>query len=455
MTRTKPRLASARSTAVLGVLGLMCMLAALDTGCSSTDDAAPTTPPPGAPPGPPTASKIEHLVVIVQENHTFDTYFGRYCTAATGSNPSCTEGPACCEAAPEKDPGSDAMAGVLDDASNGGRDPDHSYGCELDEMNGGKMDQFVTSTKCGHPGNFLLADEAAVKPLWDFARGGALADRYFQPIIGQTSANDMYLARAGFVFMDNEAQTKSIGAECTYNGNKVEFTDKTVGDLLADASVPWAVYIEGYQTMLDARKDGKCPQATEECGSKLPFYPCTYDPSDIPFQYYPRFRDNPEFMRDYSQLSGELAAGKLPSVSFVKAIGYRTEHPGYKTTISAGTSFVSEVIASVQASPQASTTLVLLTYDEGGGYFDHVTPPPTNAADGKPYGTRVPMQAIGPFARKNAISHVEMEHSSIVKFIEWNWLAQKTGQLGTRDANVHNIGSLIDPAAAGIQVPED
>ena len=65
------------------------------------------------------------------------------------------------------------------------------------------------------------------------------------------------------------------------------------------------------------------------------------------------------------------------------------------------------------------------------------------------------MIAMGPFARKNYVSHVVMEHSSIVKFIEWNWLRQKTGQLGARDTNVNNIGSLLDPSTTGIPVPEN
>jgi phospholipase C len=95
-----------------------------------------------------------------------------------------------------------------------------------------------------------------------------------------------------------------------------------------------------------------------------------------------------------------------------------------------------------------------VTYDEGGGYFDHVKPPATNTADNKPYGTRVPAFAVGSFAKKNFVSHVTLEHSSIVKFIEWNWLGMQTGQLMGRDANVANLGSLLDANATGVKVPE-
>jgi len=83
-----------------------------------------------------------------------------------------------------------------------------------------------------------------------------------------------------------------------------------------------------------------------------------------------------------------------------------------------------------------------------------VAPPPDSTVDGKPYGTRIPLLAVGPFVRKNFVSHVTMEHSSIVKFIEWNWLGHKTGQLGTRDTVVHNLGSVLDPTQTGVAVPD-
>src|SRR5581483_3646133 len=149
-----------------------------------------------------------------------------------------------------------------------------------------------------------------------------------------------------------------------------------------------------------------------------------------------------------------IDAGNLPPVTFVKAIGFRTEHPGYGLTISDGVAFTSTLVDRILSSRYADDTLILITYDEDGGYFDHVAPPPTSPVDGKQYGPRVPTFAVGRFARSNYVSHVEMEHSSIVKFIEWNWLHGATGQLGTRDAVVNNIGSLLDPAETGTAVPE-
>jgi hypothetical protein len=125
----------------------------------------------------------------------------------------------------------------------------------------------------------------------------------------------------------------------------------------------------------------------------------------------------------------DVANGTLPAVSFVKAVMYKNEHPGYGNTISKGVTFATGVTDKILKSPTYSdNTLVLLTWDEGGGFYDHVAPPPTSVVDNQPYGTRVPLLAIGKFAKKGFVSHVTMEHSSIVKFIEWNWLGKQTGQ---------------------------
>lgn len=403
-----------------------------------------------------TSSNVEHVVVVIQENISFDSYLATWCQAPTGSNPTCNDGPACCERGPDRDPGTGISPLLLDDQQHGAYDPIHFSACFVSEINGGKMDQFVEGATCGSsPNNFAYADDASVGYYRDLASRAALADRWFQPIVGASSANDMYFARAAFVFEDNTyVPADAIGSTCTLNKRTSSYDDPTIGDLLADAGVPWAFYIEGYQEMTDAVADGGCPPPDPACPAGFPFYPCVYDPSDIPFQYYTRFRDQPDYMRDYGRFASDVASRSLPAVSYVKALGFKTEHPGYGDTISAGVDFVRNVVDTIAASPYADNTLVLVTYDESGGYFDHVAPPPTSTVDGKDYGPRVPTFAIGRFARRGYVSHVELEHSSIVKFIEWNWLDGQTGQLGTRDAVVNNIGSLLDPDETGTPVPE-
>ncbi len=416
----------------------------LIAACSSTSSRKP-----GSCDGPCPASPIDHVVVLVQENHTFDNYFGRYCTAPTGSAPTCTSGPACCEAGPATEP-SGASPIVLDDLANGAYDPDHTQGCELEEAHGGLMDQYVVGGACGDPRHFAYADPALIAPYHALAAAGAIADRYFQPISGQSSSNDMYFARAQFVFADNGSKPNAIGQECSIIATAMSYPGPTIGDLLNTAGVTWSFYAEGYQAMKDARAMDRCPKAPAECPLGLGIYPCVFDPSDVPTEYYANLTDDPAVMRDYTKLASDLANNTLPQVVFVRSLGFRSEHPGQEDKISDGTTFVQQTIDAIEASDYAADTLVLVTWDEGGGYFDHIAPPGLGT-DNQPYGTRVPLIAVGPFARPNTVSHAVLEHSSIVKFVEWNWLAKQTGGLAGRDATVNNLGSLLDPATG---VPE-
>jgi phospholipase C len=398
----------------------------------------------------PSTSNIKHVVIIVQENHTFDAYFGRYCTAPSGSNPSCTTGPACCERAPDTEPGG-ASPIVLDDAANAGYDPTHTQVCELAEMNGGAMDRYTTGASCSNAKNFAIASDAAMTTYHDWATRYAMADRYFQPLAGASSANDMYFAVAKYVFTDNTYQPNTNGKGCDVPPTPTiaYASQKTIADALIGGGFTFAFYAEGYQTMVSSTF---CPAPPGDCPAHIPTVPCDYTPSDNPFQFYTQFADNRTYMKDYAELASDISASKLPSVSFVKALQYKNEHPGYGTTISAGVGFVKSVASEIAASAYANDTLVLVTWDEGGGFFDHVKPPPDSAADQKPYGTRVPLLALGRFARQNHVSHVTMEHSSIVRFLEYNFL-HATGQLAARDAIVNGIGDLLDPSQTGITIP--
>ena len=400
-------------------------------------------------------AKIEHLVVIVQENHTFDAYFGRYCTADAGSNPSCTTGPGCCEGAPATDPkGYSPM--VLDDHQNGAHDPNHTQACELSEMNNGTMDSYVSGASCSDPQNFAIASNDVIQTYLDYAKSYALADRYFQPIVGQTSSNDMYLAAGQYVFTDNAYEPAATGHGCAdpVVGTKTYTGQTTSADVVISAGGTFADYAMGFDAMY-ATSTFSCPAAPPDCPLSFPTLPCVYDPGDVPWEYYSQFQNNHTYMKDYDDFGTAVAGKALPTVSFLKAVMYKNEHPGYGDTITAGVAFVSGAVNTILSSDDyKDNTLILLTWDEGGGFFDHVTPPPTSTVDNQGYGTRIPLLAIGRFAKKNYVSHVQMEHSSIVKFIEWNF-AGATGQLKGRDAEVNNIGSLIDQTQVVTSVPEN
>lgn len=424
-------------------------------------------------------SNIKQVVLIVEENHTFDSYFGRYCTAPAGSNPTCNSGPSCCERAPDREPHG-ASPLVLDDKSNFGTDRDHQQACELQQINGGKMDQFVTGAmgadtcggvgpSCASPNNFALAGAGTVGAYWTLANGNALADRYFQPIAGGTSSNDMYLAVSHFQFVDNKAMPNTVGCllNCSLlnlclSGAKTLYTGRTtIGDLLLGAGKSFTVYAEGYADALAAGA-GSCPNIASSCQYGVILNPvaheaCRYDASDVPFNYYSQFANGAHMADFFSRFTQDVAAKKLPNFTYIKAMSTRNEHPNV-SNITDGVNFVSSVLQTIANSSYANSTLILLTWDEGGGFFDHVSPPPSIDTDDQnrpvPYGTRVPMLAIGPFAKKGFVSHVQMEHSSIVRFLQYNFIG-KVGQLGYNDAKVANIGSMLDATAVGFPVPEN
>ena len=357
---------------------------------------------------------------------------------------------------------------VLDDTTNAGRDPTHLQVCELYEIDDGGMDHFTAGdagsaagSDCSDPGNFAVAsgdpNSSVIAPYLQWASQYALADHYFQPVAGQSSSNDAYLATAKFLFVDNTDIPDTTGYQCTTEVNlpgqtpQASFSNPTefpgtsnLGDLMTSSGHTLAFYAEGYNVLLDAGY--RCPTPNSDCPADVNVAPCLLSPGDDPFLFFPDLA-NKDVFRDFTQFASDLSGGTLPDVTYIKALDYKTEHPGYGQTLSAGVSFVQGVVSAIQGSNYAKNTLILLTWDEGGGFYDHVSPPPTSPVDDEPYGMRIPIIAMGPYAAPSTISHVVMEHSSIVKFVEWDFLGT-TGQLKGRDATVNNLGSLLDPSLA-------
>lgn len=413
---------------------------------------------PGAP-----RSAIKNLVVIMQENHSFDSYFGRYCRAPTGSKPSCTSGPGCCEAGPASTPGANAPT-ALTDGENLDYDPPHGIGCMVSAMHVSpsradgfhgvdfdsmtfRMDRHVEGGACSNPRNFAYAPDGSIR-YHAWARSYAIADRFFQSIAGGSQANDLYFARGRFVIFDNENGAEAVGTAEDIR-KRVTLYDVNIADLLLRNDVSFGMFIEGYHAAVAAAP--KPPANAPACPKSPdpPDYPCIYNAGDVPFAFYASVKDDPGLFQDVAQFARHVKERTLPAVSYVRSLGMRSEHPG-NGRISDGTRFVQGVIDAVMASPiYASQTLILVVPDESGGYFDHVAPPPRNFVDHVPYGARTSFVAIGKpdrIVKGGTVSHVQMEAASILRFIEWNWFGGATGQLAARDAVASNLGSLLLPA---------
>ena len=205
------------------------------------------------------------------------------------------------------------------------------------------------------------------------------------------------------------------------------YTEKTIGDSLTDAtpSITWKWYSGGWNNALAGSPDA------------------TFQFHHQPFNYYARWGTDGSaakaaHLQDEANFYSDVASGSLPSVSFIKALGVNNEHPGYADLID-GQNHVANLISTIQSSPYWKDTAIIVTYDEFGGHWDHVSPPAT--VDGWGPGSRVPAIIISPYARRHYIDHTPLETVSILKFIETRF---NLAPLTSRDAAAGNLLTAFD-----------
>jgi acid phosphatase len=190
--------------------------------------------------------------------------------------------------------------------------------------------------------------------------------------------------------------------------------EKNVGDTLSAKGVSWAWYAGGWNAALaDGKRDPKEPRQVIYASKGLAF-----QPHHQPFNYFARYapgtRDRAEHLKDGDDLMRDIANGTLPHVAFYKPVGRLNQHPSY-TNLAEGDEHIDDVLKRLRASPQWKGMLVIVTYDENGGFWDHV-PPPRRDRWGP--GARVPTIVISPFAKKGFVDHTQYDTTSILKLIE-------------------------------------
>nr|HPU52234.1 acid phosphatase [Burkholderiaceae bacterium] len=196
-------------------------------------------------------------------------------------------------------------------------------------------------------------------------------------------------------------------------------TAATIGDRLSAKGVSWAWYSGGWNA---AVADGvQAPGAPRKViYNRGPGSP-NFQPHHQPFNYFARFApgtaDRARHIRDGEDFLAAIGAGTLPAVSFYKPTGRLTQHPSY-TDIMSGDTHIAEVLEKLRASPQWRDMLVIVTYDENGGYWDHV-PPPTGPGWGDRWGpgSRIPALLIGPHVKRGHIDSTAYDTTSILKLI--------------------------------------
>jgi phospholipase C len=192
-------------------------------------------------------------------------------------------------------------------------------------------------------------------------------------------------------------------------------TERTIGETLSAKGVTWAWYAGAWDA---ANADGRqAPTARRSIIYNRAAGSPNFQPHHQPFNYFARFApttaDRTEHLKDGADFLAAIDRGTLPQVAFYKPPGRLTQHPGY-TDLESGDAHIAELLERLRKSPQWSGMAIIVTYDENGGFWDHVPPP---KGDRWGPGTRIPAIVVSPFARRGYVDHTSYDTTSILKLI--------------------------------------
>ncbi len=380
-----------------------------------------TRPNPNLPEGVDTLPQIEHIVIYMQENKSYDQYFGTLPrgdgftmgpNGPTNWNPDLANNPVTVF----------HQADTCDTISG-----DHGWNAEHIAVNGGAMDGFIR----GNHGDTRVMgyyDETNLPFYRGLAMTFPICDRWFCSMRGPTHPNRRFLQAGTSAGIVQTSIPEVLATPTAPNG--------TIWDRLDAHGITWADYaIDAWDIMLFPTTDLNGFGAATA--------------------------DNRKYFADFLS---DCYHGTLPQVSIIGP-GMQDQYDEGSRDVRNGEAYSYSIITAVLGSPQWDRTAIFFTYDENGGGYDHVPPPPSVAPDAIPpritvppdqpgdfseLGPRVPGFVISPWARKDYVSHVVHDHTSILKFIETKW---NLGAMTYRDANADDLLDAFDFSAPAFLDP--
>jgi len=450
-----------------------CLAATLLLAASGQAADAPAQRRPAVQPPTVDLRPIKHIVVIYLENHSFDNLFGDF-PGANGRSRAGRhalqvdkDGKPYRQLPPVVEPGKPPKvdprfpeylpnAPFLIDRYVGMDakfpSPVHAFYDQQEQIDGGKMDKFVAYTDVG--GLVMGYEDGSRLELWKYAEEFTLADNFYHAAFGGSFLNHFWTICACTPRFENAPEALRAVVEpdgklvkngkVTPDGYAVNTlqsvfqphdakvkpenllppqTARTIGDELSAKNVSWAWYSGGWNDALAGTPTGD------------------FQYHHQPFAYFARYGDGTEerkaHLKDETELIAAIDQGTLPSVVFWKPVGELNEHPGYADTLS-GDRHMADVIEKIRHSPLWRGTVIIVTYDENGGLWDHVSPP---RVDRWGPGARVPTVIISPFAKRHYIDHTFYDTTAILRLIEARFGLQP---LGARDRIAAGLWHALD-----------
>ncbi len=405
----------------------------------------------------PATLPIKHIVFLVKENRTFDNYFGKFPGANGATSGKLSDG------------GTMPLGKMPDKITP---DISHAWAAAVTAYGDGGMDRFdLLNGAIGGSNNYVQASEADIPNYWALAKEFAISDNFFSSLHGPSFPNHLYTiaAQSGGV-EDNPGKQAAVGAptigacptatSCPEPGeaglepdNVTPLTQKkgvwgcdadpkvrvpvldqegdvieiypcldfqTLGDELTNAGVSWKMYAPG-QGIDDGGFQGSAG-----------YIWTVYDAIR-------HIRSSPEWKQHVvmtDQFVVDAKAGNLPAVSWISTPSPVSEHPPASTCV--GENWTLSLLQAIADGPNWNDTAVFITWDDFGGFYDHVAP---SQIDKFGLGFRVPLIVVSPYAKKGFIDHTQAEFSSVLKFIETNYTLPA---LTERDKNTVDMTQLFD-----------
>jgi phospholipase C len=355
-----------------------------------------------------TIPQVKHIVVLMMENHSYDNHLGMLGRAGADGFTLGSKGrPTAANPYPD---GRIQHAFEMPNTCQQLAKPSQTWANSHTQLDGGKLDGFVKSGS--GPVAMGYWNRAHLPFYYSLASTFPIADRYFCSVLGQTWPNRRYLMAATSLGLVDDDPLQILN----YPANG------TIFDRLHDAGVTW----NDYYSVLS-------PTPT------MALFP------DLLVKY-------PSHLAPVGDFFAAAAAGTLPGFALVEP-NYAVSSEEEPQNIAFGERFAAKVINAVMSGPGWANTLLIWTFDEHGGYYDHVLPPAAIAPDDiapkaspaytgfAQYGFRVPCAIVSPWARANYVSHRVFDHTSICALMEAKW---NLPAMTRRDANAHNMLDMLD-----------
>jgi phospholipase C len=423
-----------------------------DAACPPPSIPAGVTGPPADSPGNSPFGKIKHIVIVIQENRTFDNIYHGF------SEPSGAK-------ADYADYGCDQTGKQIALQSIPYENPYAPSSNNSDffaDYDGGKLDGFYANgatreyASLGNNGLSYLP-QVEVQPYWDMATSGALAERFFHGVTGPTYPSHMLYLAGSTTYDNNPAhrviqdpnQTNAGCDDPNYMTDTVNVLDtdnpnappvatcffgiNTIIDELNNAGDTWHYY--SFPVTVPGMVAGTAATTYANAGFELN---ATIDYA----QLYGTANYDANNITPSERFLTDVAMGTLEDVTFVTPDNLDSDHPGGQST-AAGPAWVESVVDAVGTSQFYSSTAIFVTWDDWGGFYDHVVPPQKYA----PYGLsfRIPLIAISPYARQGQLIDTTLEGASLTRFIEECFALPS---LGREDKTANSLDDMFDFAKA-------